>query len=682
VVLLTSASALSGTSVGAFEIDGNRADDSGPGDLILDWDSPPPGVTTFTDGTGQSDDSFGLGSKELAPGEWKCITGSAPGKADILSGGLAFRTLAGKNYLFVEFQRATTDGDVHIDYEFNQSTQPNPACPQLPKRTAGDIAITFDTENGGKTINVRAFRWQGDATIGTFVELNLGTQGVLWDGAVNIPNTIPGLEAGAFGEAALNLTDSPIGAITCLLFATAHMATRSSTSIDSALQDYTAPQAVNFAVDQPERAHASGEAFGASVKDNVLGLDLKLAPSSSSQSGVGSNSNSDQVLNVAVPPADGSILRADVIRSSSTSTVTAAPAEAVQSSWAEAANVNVLNGLVKASVVRGVAVARASGSASSFSSTGSTMKNVSVQGVALNDVTPNTRVDLPASLFGAGSYVILYERIGSTSGPPPGQVSEGTYAAELTVNMIHVHVTDAAPVLAGDQTVDVIVSHASAHADFPQTTRCPGAPNQAVSGHAFNASESNTAVETPVTVGYVSIPATGGHEHQDLAETNIAGQTAGASVSDSSGSLGPTLSIAASYAQSAGVCLLRTSTGCTVGAEAIRSASNSSADAATASSNAGDSKLLGVTAGGTTVPVQAPPNTVVELPGIGYLILNEQFCDNNASLAGGCADGTGHAGLTVRAIHLVVTVPDNPTGARPGTEIIVAEAHSDATYVK
>lgn len=682
VLLLTSASAFSGTTVGAFEIDGNRADNSGPGDLILDWDSPPPGLTTFRDGTGQSDDSFGLGSKELAPGQWKCVNQSAPGKADILNGDLAFRTLGGKNYLYVDYQRASTEGDVHMDYEFNQSTDPNPVCPALPKRTAGDIAITFDTENGGKTIGVRAFRWQGDATSGTFVQLDLGSQGILWDGAVNIPNTIPGVDQGAFGEAAINLTDSPIGGITCLLFASAHMSTRSSTAIDSALQDRTAAQPVNFAVDQPDRAHASGDAFGASVKDNLLGLDVKLAPSSSSQSGVGSNSNSNEVLNVSVPPSGGGTLRADLVRSSSTSTVTASPAEAVQSSWAESANVDVLNGLVKASAVRAVAATRAAGATSSFSSTGSTMKNVSVQGVALNDVTPNTRVDLPASLYGAGSYVILYEQNGSTSRPASGQVSEGTYAADVTVNMIHVHVTDAAPLVAGDQTVDVIVSHASAHSDFPQTTVCPGAPNQAVSGHAFNASQSNTAPETPVTAGFVSIPSTGGHEHQDLAETSIAGQTAGASVTDSSGSLAPTVSTSTSYAQSAAVCLLKTSSGCTVGAEAVRSASNSSAEGAGASSNPGDSKLLSVTVGGTTVPASAPPNTVVELPGIGFVILNEEFCDNGASLAGGCADGTGHAGLTLRGIHLVVTVPDNPAGARPGTEIIVAEAHSDATFVK
>ena len=57
LTLAIATSALAGNSVGRFEIDGNRADDSGPGDLILDWDSPPPNLTHFTDGTGSGDDA-------------------------------------------------------------------------------------------------------------------------------------------------------------------------------------------------------------------------------------------------------------------------------------------------------------------------------------------------------------------------------------------------------------------------------------------------------------------------------------------------------------------------------------------------------------------------------------------------------------------------------------------------
>ena len=64
-IALMFAGILQGSSfVGSFEIDGNLADDSGPGEPI-DWNSPPPNVTTFTDQTGNGDDIFNLGSKEL-----------------------------------------------------------------------------------------------------------------------------------------------------------------------------------------------------------------------------------------------------------------------------------------------------------------------------------------------------------------------------------------------------------------------------------------------------------------------------------------------------------------------------------------------------------------------------------------------------------------------------------------
>src|SRR5947207_1244926 len=109
---------------------------------------------------------------------------------------------------------------------------------------------------------------------------------------------------------------------------------------------------------------------------------------------------------------------------------------ATHTGTAETANVNVLNGLVKASAVRAVAATRANGSSSSFSSLGSDIKDLAVQGVAINNVTPNTRVDLPAAVYGVGSYVLLYEEIGSTSGPPAAQTSGGTYTADLRLNMI------------------------------------------------------------------------------------------------------------------------------------------------------------------------------------------------------------------------------------------------------
>jgi hypothetical protein len=155
--------------------------------------------------------------------------------------------------------------------------------------------------------------------------------------------------------------------------------------------------------------------------------------------------------------------------------------------------------------------------------------------------------------------------------------------------------------------------------------------------------------------------------------------TTGTAVSDSSGDLGSTASTSSSYAHAEDVCALPSAVGCTVGAQLIRSVSSSRADAPGASSNDGDTKLVGVTVQGTTVPLEPGPNQRIEIPNVGFMILNEQFCDNGAALASRCADSTGTVGLTVRAIHVFVTVPNNPLGLKTG-EVVVAEAHSDAMF--
>ena len=678
--------AFAGSAVGDFEIDGNLQDNPAGGPI--DWSTDPegnvphPGLPSradFVDATGQNDGIFGQGSKELEPGAWKCITGSAPGKSDILKGSVAIRAVGQKRFMYVNFFRKATDGDVHMDYEFNQSSDPNPACAALgaqapKKRTAGDVLITFDTEQGGRIILVRAFEWVGDDKVGIFKELPLGSQGVLWDAAVNIPNTIPGAEAGAFGEAAINITDSPIKFL-CPEFA--YMKTRSSTAINSELKDRTAPLKVVFA-DRPDLALAEKSAFGAFVSDSLLGINQTLVPVSSRQKGVGRDEQSAQLLDVPVP----GVLQAAVLRTSSRSEVTNFPGQAKHTSVAETVNVNILNGLVRASFVRGVATATADGASSAISSIGSAFKDLVVNGVAINNVTPNTRIELPHAQFGRGAHVMLFERVGSTSTPAPGQTAGGTYAADLTVNMIRVVITDSLPG-PGIHRTEVIVSNAVAHADFPQRELCDVPPDQRVSGHAFITSATTDPSLVPTTLGFVSIPGNGGLEHQDLDEATIGSEvSAGASVSESSGELTATSSTASSFAEATGVCV--PTPGCaTIRATAVKSQSNSTAGASGASSDDAGTELVGLVVMGTPVSANPPPNTMIELPGIGFVILNEQFCDNNGTLANNCSDGTvaGHSGLTVRAIHVFVTVPANPAGLQEG-EVIVAEAHSDATFTE
>src|SRR5438445_100347 len=172
-----------------------------------------------------------------------------------------------------------THGNAHIDYEFNQadpSTNPaSPSCSQLPRRTSGDLLISFDTQNGGATITVSAFMWSGT----TFLPLSVGSQGVLWDAAVNTAPSITGLTAtgtNLFGELALNVSDT-IGTIPCNKVLFASMKTRASTSLSAELKDRTRVQPLNFTIFNPAGANASGKAQQVLKKMCEIGVGFSFA---------------------------------------------------------------------------------------------------------------------------------------------------------------------------------------------------------------------------------------------------------------------------------------------------------------------------------------------------------------------------------------------------------------------
>src|SRR2546426_1036666 len=625
-----------GNTVGSFEIDGNlTVDHLVPPSEPIDWDSSPfpAALTMFTDGTGSTDDIFGGGSKENDQSSWVCTGGSAPPKDDVvneisingappIAGEIALRffSVSGvqKQFLYANWSRQSNNGDAHIDYEFSQadpsSNPASPSCSHLPLRTPGDFLISFDTQNGGAIIGVSAFAWNGT----TFVPLSVGSQGILWDAAVNTAPSITGLTAtgsNLFGELALNVSDT-IGEIPCNKVLFVSMKTRASTSLSAELKDRTRVKPVNFTVFNPAGANANGNALAARVQDTLLGINQTLPAATpatctqgvcSSQSGIGSTSNSNQVLNVAVPTPGGTVLKANVLSASSTSTVDPTTNSATDSGVAESAGVNLVGGLVTADVVRAVASAQASAFNSSFSSAGSAFNNLVVNGTQVNNVNPNTTIDLPAAQFGAGSFVKLFEELGASSQPASGQLAGGTFAADLTVNMIRVHITSLA--LTGD-AIDVVVSHAQAHADFPQPAGCPSLVGT-VSGNATIANEQTNPSQLPVVVGFVSIPPP-----------------------------------------------------------------NSSSGRGISSSDAQGTSLLGLSVGGMSVSDNPPPNTTILLPGIGSATFNEQTCDGGG--APPCS-GTTSSGIRVRAIHVIVNNP-NALGIPQGADVIVGEAHADSSH--
>jgi len=97
---------------------------------------------------------------------------------------------------------------------------------------------------------------------------------------------------------------------------------------------------------------------------------------------------------------------------------------------AEAADVNILDGLIAAKAVLALATSYANGTTAASEADGSTLLDLVIAGVPYADgaPTPNTRVELS----GVG-YVVLNEQVLS---------GDGVHLTGLTVNMIHVYLLD------------------------------------------------------------------------------------------------------------------------------------------------------------------------------------------------------------------------------------------------
>ena len=431
-------------------------------------------------------------------------------------------------------------------------------------------------------------------------------------------------------------------------------------------------------------ANANGNATGAIVTmpPALSALSMTLSHTSSTQHGLGVDSHSNNLLSLPL-----GVLTATLMPVTSTSSVTSSPAQSDNESTAETLNLNVLNGLIKADVVRSAAEATANGGAASVSSAGTQISGLQVNGTTYNTITPGERIAIPpggllGSLLGkvgVGSYLVVDEEASAIHTATPGQP---TYAADLAVNAIHVHLDLTSLLGAQLGVIDIVIDQSVAHADFPQIPPCPGAHVQEVSGHAFVASEATNPTLVDVVSGFSGIPAAGGTSNATLTTFGIAPLLTGTGgTSASLGVFSPTDSFAASQAAIASkVCVLSTGSNCVVGADVIQSNSTSDANGSGAASNDAGTTFTNVTINGTPVlPINLQPNTTITLPGIGFVVLNEQTCDDGSKATHTCSGAT-HSGLTVRAIHVVVEQNALGISGLPGAEVIVSEAHSDATF--
>lgn len=104
-----------------------------------------------------------------------------------------------------------------------------------------------------------------------------------------------------------------------------------------------------------------------------------------------------------------------------------------------------------------------------------------------------------------------------------------------------------------------------------------------------------------------------------------------------------------------------------VTADLVMAISSSAIHGTTVDSNAEGSALSNLVVNGTPVSSDVAPNTRIDVPGVGTVVLNEQVTSG---------DGVDSTGLTVNMIHVILE--DDLTGEKTG-DIIVGSASSEVT---
>ncbi|HEV8359218.1 MAG TPA: choice-of-anchor P family protein [Candidatus Thermoplasmatota archaeon] len=427
----------------------------------------------------------------------------------------------------------------------------------------------------------------------------------------------------------------------------------------------------------PAKAKVSGNGQGVWVKDLAASVNQTYLQVDSGRTGVGASKVERTLLETSGP------VKAKFGNGTSAGLITSSPAQATHTTIVEISGVDILNGLVTARQARAAAITLASGSTASATRAGSTVDALTVQGVGVLALVPNTRIPLPAATFGAASYVMVNEQFTSITRPAATQLANGTYKAREVSTAIHVHITDLHPTTSGAQSLDIMIARAEANAEFPQTKICTAVPARSADASAYvarGATLASTGIE-PFVTGSATVPATGGFDHLHLDSRSAAGSSAtwnmDSGETEALGALGSDSVRSQSFAELHGLCLTPSGGGCTVSAAGVRLTAYARVEKSPASSIAtGTASFEALTIGTVDVcallgqtPCQPAPNTAISLPGVGLVVINEQLRD---------ATTATHAGITVRALHILPTASGAPTGA---VDLVFGQARAGATVV-
>ena len=241
--------------------DGDQ-DDAPP---LRDWQAQQAaGRVQHTSDANDRDTAFTGGSKELKPGEWDLREeggGVNPAKDNIRDVWSSVSQPGADTFVQLAFTREKDEGTTFLTFELNHDARLwHNGKARIPCRRTGDVLVSYEAK--GNDVDVVIQRWitestdaaSGCAQTGRLDGYTGFTRNVDAQGAINdtaIASRLPGAYDGTvprrrFGEAALNLARLVAEGFgkPCLAFASVWAHSRSSTSEQSNMQDYVAPEAL------------------------------------------------------------------------------------------------------------------------------------------------------------------------------------------------------------------------------------------------------------------------------------------------------------------------------------------------------------------------------------------------------------------------------------------------------
>jgi uncharacterized repeat protein (TIGR01451 family)/fimbrial isopeptide formation D2 family protein len=248
------------------------------------------GATDLVNSTSDNIYAGGVKQDTVCPGT---VTGKANDKADLAAIYVAAKRVNGEVYLFLSWERqidTTTQSDVFISFEFNQSKVSCGAGSPFVQRTIGDVLFDYNFQSGNSTITAEQWdgsTWQpvGPPPFEASVNAGTVTDSIRPDSPVDLTKF-------EFGEAGIDLSALSLdgnGGKACETFGGVLGGSRTSKSGDTAqLKDFVGPAPIDISncvqptvttalqnhADNSSIANGSSIPFGSTVHDTATLGDL------------------------------------------------------------------------------------------------------------------------------------------------------------------------------------------------------------------------------------------------------------------------------------------------------------------------------------------------------------------------------------------------------------------------